>query len=115
MFAGMAILAAHAISHPSFGHPICAAHQVSVVTSVSVLAVLAYHVYARYRQRMSSANPPAKRIKFLRGLAEATDFDDGAFDLVVFSFVIHECPQVRGTCRSACLEGRDASRADGWC
>jgi hypothetical protein len=30
----------------------------------------------------------------MRGLAESTDFEDGAFDLVVFSFVIHECPQV---------------------
>lgn len=43
---------------------------------------------------MSSPSPPPKRIKFLRGLAEATDFDDDSFDLVVFSFVIHECPQV---------------------
>lgn len=43
---------------------------------------------------MSSPNPPAKRIKFLRGIAEATEFEDAAFDLVVFSFVIHECPQV---------------------
>jgi len=43
---------------------------------------------------MSSPTPPPKRIKFLRGLAEATDFDDASFDLVVFSFVIHECPQV---------------------
>jgi hypothetical protein len=49
------------------------------------------------RRRLSSPDAPAKRIKFLRGLAEATDFDDGTFDLVVFSFVIHECPQV-GVC-----------------
>lgn len=45
------------------------------------------------RHREASGSPAPKRIKFLRGLAEATDFEDAAFDLVVFSFVIHECPQ----------------------
>lgn len=29
----------------------------------------------------------------MRGLAEATGFDDASFDLLVFSFVMHECPQ----------------------
>lgn len=29
----------------------------------------------------------------MRGLAESTGFPAGSFDLVVFSFVAHECPQ----------------------
>lgn len=52
------------------------------------------HAPLHRRRRMSSASPPPKRITFMRGLAEATDFPDASWDLVVFSFVIHECPQV---------------------
>lgn len=52
------------------------------------------HTHYIHRRLQSSASPPPKRIKFMRGLAESTDFEDAAFDLVVFSFVIHECPQV---------------------
>jgi ubiquinone/menaquinone biosynthesis C-methylase UbiE len=29
----------------------------------------------------------------MRGLAEATGFQPGTFDMVVFSFIAHECPQ----------------------
>jgi ubiquinone/menaquinone biosynthesis C-methylase UbiE len=29
----------------------------------------------------------------VRGLAEATGYADGSWDMVVFSFITHECPQ----------------------
>jgi hypothetical protein len=52
------------------------------------------HHNAQRRQRMAGPSPPPRRIKFVRGLAEDTGFLDASFDCVVFSFVIHECPQV---------------------
>ncbi|WIA18673.1 hypothetical protein OEZ85_003377 [Tetradesmus obliquus] len=44
-------------------------------------------------QRRVAADPSSKRIKFVRGLAEATGYDDASWDMVVFSFIAHECPQ----------------------
>lgn len=44
-------------------------------------------------RRRSAAGETTKRIKFMRGLAEATGFQPGTFDMVVFSFIAHECPQ----------------------
>eukprot|EP00775_Hariotina_reticulata_P012315 gene12315-12451_t len=44
-------------------------------------------------RRRAAAGETSKRIKFMRGLAEATGFQPGSFDMVVFSFIAHECPQ----------------------
>ncbi|WIA38990.1 hypothetical protein OEZ86_005142 [Tetradesmus obliquus] len=44
-------------------------------------------------RRRAAAEPSSKRIKFVRGLAEATGYDDASWDMVVFSFIAHECPQ----------------------
>lgn len=44
-------------------------------------------------RRRVAAEPSSKRIKFVRGLAEATGYDDASWDMVVFSFIAHECPQ----------------------
>jgi ubiquinone/menaquinone biosynthesis C-methylase UbiE len=44
-------------------------------------------------RRRAASDPSAKRIKFVRGLAESTGYADASWDLVVFSFIAHECPQ----------------------
>jgi SAM-dependent methyltransferase len=42
--------------------------------------------------------PAQAPIRYLHALAEAAPFADGAFDLVNYNFVIHECPQVGCCC-----------------
>ncbi|KAF6254312.1 S-adenosyl-L-methionine-dependent methyltransferase [Scenedesmus sp. NREL 46B-D3] len=44
-------------------------------------------------RRRTAADPSIKRISFERGLAESTGYADGSWDLAVFSFIAHECPQ----------------------
>jgi ubiquinone/menaquinone biosynthesis C-methylase UbiE len=53
----------------------------------------------------------AKRIRYVHGLAEACGLPDASVDLVVYNFVIHECPE--GVIRDLVQEARRVLRPGG--
>eukprot|EP00195_Chlamydomonas_chlamydogama_P005324 CAMPEP_0202889622 /NCGR_PEP_ID=MMETSP1392-20130828/210_1 /ASSEMBLY_ACC=CAM_ASM_000868 /TAXON_ID=225041 /ORGANISM="Chlamydomonas chlamydogama, Strain SAG 11-48b" /LENGTH=289 /DNA_ID=CAMNT_0049572999 /DNA_START=240 /DNA_END=1109 /DNA_ORIENTATION=- len=64
---------------------------------------------AEWEERRNPTSP--KRIKYVRGLAEATGLPAASVDMLVFNFVIHECPQAAIT--DFITEGRRVVRPGG--